>query len=333
MYRQGCNTKQGCRLGPRRTACGHLGSPKPDQAAGTRPGVKWVGGRRQASKPGTRGEARAAARDAGALWALQGCPGLDRRGRCCFWWGRGWEHRKARPALRLRSDRPQPAQLVSWWPTKATVPAQKHPQASGELLGNQHPPPVRLPLAPLTAALDLLQPGPRPENAPEAATRGDFVRENMRRVGTPHHPLYDRRCQIDPGFTRQTPRTWQIKAPSLPPHLSSEIFTTRSPGKARVLLLVHRGGQCLDTCFPARSAGKLLFPTFLLQPGPRLSQRGTAPSPSQPGANALPVGRGSSTMPGFNPACFPLPWGEDRGTRPSPTLLPFRGSSRSTPMP
>lgn len=189
VYRQGCNTKQGCRLGPRRTACGHLGSPKPDQAAGTRPGVKWVGGRRQASKPGTRGEARAAARDAGALWALQGCPGLDWRGRCCFWWGRGWEHRKARPALRLHSDRPQPAQLVSWWPTKATVPAQKHPQASGELLGNQHPPPVRLPLAPLTAALDLLQPGPRPENAPEAATRGDFVRENMRRVGTPPPPF------------------------------------------------------------------------------------------------------------------------------------------------
>ena len=70
-------------------------------------------------------------------------------------------------------------------PIKATVPTQKRPQASSELLVNQHPPPAMLPLALLmaVAALALLQPGPLPENAPEAATRGDFVRENMRQVG------------------------------------------------------------------------------------------------------------------------------------------------------
>lgn len=60
--------------------------------------------------------------------------------------------------------------------TEATVPTYKHPQVSSELLINQHPSPVMLPLTSLVtvAVLALLQPHPLPENAPEAAS-GDFV--------------------------------------------------------------------------------------------------------------------------------------------------------------
>lgn len=105
-------------------------------------------------------------------------------------------------------------------------------------------------------------------------------------------------------------RCGRSKLPPCPPRFSSETFTTRSPGKARVCLLVHRGGQCLDTCFPVRSEGKLLFPTFPQQPGPRLSGTGAAASPSQPSANTLPTGMESSAMPGFDPRLPPGSPGE-----------------------
>lgn len=45
-------------------------------------------------------------------------------------------------------------------------------------------------------------------------------------------------------------------------------------------LLVHRGGRCSHTCFPVRSACKLLFPTFLPQSGPRLPRVVLHPGPA-----------------------------------------------------
>lgn len=67
--------------------------------------------------------------------------------------------------------------------------------------------------------------------------------------------------------------------------------------------------------FPVRSAGKLLFPTFPLQSGPRLCRAGTAPLPSEPGASTLAVGSTPVPCPDSIPACLE----EDCGTRPSLT--------------
>lgn len=71
--------------------------------------------------------------------------------------------------------------------------------------------------------------------------------------------------------------------------------------------------------FPVRSVGKLLFPTFLLQSGPRLSQTCTAALPSQLSASTLAVGRQSSVMPRLHACLLPTHLGEDCGTGPSLT--------------
>lgn len=69
---------------------------------------------------------------------------------------------------------PKETNQSPYTPTEATVPTHKHPQVSSSSISI--PLPLCFPSLPVTvAALALLQPGPLPENAPEAATRGDFV--------------------------------------------------------------------------------------------------------------------------------------------------------------
>lgn len=112
---------------------------------------------------------------------------------------------------------------------------------------------------------------------------------------------------------------WQIKASSLSPWLSAEIFTTRSPGKARVHLLVHQGGQCLDTAFQWVLQESCFSPPSCCSQGQGFPKQVLQPCPASL-VQALWQWAGNSVpCPGSIPVCLPVHLGENHGTRPSLT--------------